>query len=143
MQEYKKVLVGTDGSETANLAFKRAIDFALQNNASLYIIHVVDTRASKPYEAFDQSVSNSMRIEADSILNQYEKQARDKGIQDVQTVLKYGSPKKTIPQVINEKGIDIVILGATGLNTFERFFIGSVSEYVVRRAECDVLIVRQ
>ena len=34
------------------------------------------------------------------------------------------------------------MLGATGLNAVERLFIGSVSEYVIRHAPCDVLIVR-
>ena len=34
------------------------------------------------------------------------------------------------------------MLGATGLNAVERLFIGSVSEYVIRHAICDVLIVR-
>ena len=34
------------------------------------------------------------------------------------------------------------MLGATGLNAVERLFIGSVSEYVIRNADCDVLIVR-
>jgi nucleotide-binding universal stress UspA family protein len=34
------------------------------------------------------------------------------------------------------------MLGATGLNAMERILIGSVSSYVARHAECDVLIVR-
>ena len=34
------------------------------------------------------------------------------------------------------------MLGATGLNAVERLFIGSVSEYVIRNATCDVLVVR-
>ncbi|MEL5941041.1 universal stress protein, partial [Tetragenococcus halophilus] len=38
--------------------------------------------------------------------------------------------------------VDLIILGATGLNAVERLFIGSVSEYVTRNASCDVLIVR-
>ena len=38
--------------------------------------------------------------------------------------------------------IDLIMLGATGLNAVERLFIGSVSEYVIRNANCDVLIVR-
>ena len=34
------------------------------------------------------------------------------------------------------------MMGATGLNAVERLFIGSVSEYVIRNASCDVLVVR-
>ena len=37
---------------------------------------------------------------------------------------------------------DLIICGATGLNTVERILIGSVSENIVRTAECDVLVIR-
>ncbi len=34
------------------------------------------------------------------------------------------------------------MIGATGLNAVERLLIGSVTEYVTRTADCDVLVVR-
>ena len=34
------------------------------------------------------------------------------------------------------------MIGATGLNAVERLLIGSVTEYVTRVANCDVLVVR-
>ncbi|MGO3608506.1 MAG: universal stress protein, partial [Enterococcus sp.] len=45
-------------------------------------------------------------------------------------------------QIPENNDIDLIMLGATGLNAVERLFIGSVSEYVIRNAACDVLIVR-
>ncbi|MBO8441671.1 MAG: universal stress protein, partial [Firmicutes bacterium] len=38
--------------------------------------------------------------------------------------------------------IDLIMIGATGLNAVERILIGSVTEYVTRTAQCDVLVVR-
>ncbi len=35
-----------------------------------------------------------------------------------------------------------MLLGATGLNAFERLLIGSSSEYIMRHATIDLLIVR-
>lgn len=46
---------------------------------------------------------------------------------------------KQLPQ---DHEVDLIMLGATGLNAVERLFIGSVSEYVIRNASCDVLVVR-
>ncbi|EPC76844.1 Putative universal stress protein, partial [Lacticaseibacillus paracasei subsp. paracasei Lpp71] len=40
------------------------------------------------------------------------------------------------------KNIDLIMIGATGLNAVERLLIGSVTEYVTRNALCDVLVVR-
>ncbi|KAB5915090.1 universal stress protein, partial [Bifidobacterium adolescentis] len=42
----------------------------------------------------------------------------------------------------DDNHVDLIMLGATGLNAVERLFIGSVSEYVIRNATCDVLVVR-
>ena len=62
---------------------------------------------------------------------------------NVKTILRFGSPKVEIAKNIpKEHHIDLILLGATGLNAVERILIGSVSEYVVRNAPCDVLIVR-
>ncbi|HLQ75287.1 MAG TPA: universal stress protein [Alloiococcus sp.] len=144
IQEYKNILVAIDGSESANLAFKKAIAIAKRNNAKLYIVHVVDTRAFQPYESFDKGVTDSVKDEATNILTKCEQSALQKGVANVETIIKYGSPKKAIgTEVPKEKNIDLIILGATGLNTIERFFIGSVSENVIRSAKCDVLIVRK
>lgn len=143
LQEYNNILVAIDGSEGANLAFKKAIAVAKRNDAKLYIVHVVDTRAFQPYESFDKGVTDSVKDEATNILTKCEKDAHNQGVTNVETLIKYGSPKKAISTDIPEsKNIDLIILGATGLNAIERFFIGSVSENVIRVAKCDVLIVR-
>ncbi|CCW42803.1 Universal stress protein family [Streptococcus agalactiae ILRI112] len=34
------------------------------------------------------------------------------------------------------------MVGATGLNTFERLLIGSTSEYILRHSKVDMLVVR-
>ena len=38
--------------------------------------------------------------------------------------------------------VDLIMIGATGLNAIERLLIGSVTEYVTRTANVDTLIVR-
>lgn len=142
--EYKNILIAIDGSESSRLAFKKAVDMAKRNDANLYIAHVVDTRAFQPYESFDKGVTDSVKNEATNILTKSEEKAREAGLEKVETVMKYGSPKKAISNDIpNQYDIDLIILGATGLNSLERFFIGSVSENVTRMAKCDVLVVRK
>ena len=59
------------------------------------------------------------------------------------TVTQFGFGKQIIAKEIPEDNhVDLIMLGATGLNAVERLFIGSVSEYVIRNATCDVLVVR-
>ena len=80
---------------------------------------------------------------AKETLDTYQQQAVDMGQTKVSSVLAYGSPKNIIAKELpKEYNIDLIMLGATGLNAVERLFIGSVSESVIRNASCDVLVVR-
>lgn len=143
LQDYNHILVAVDGSESANNAFCKAVAVAKRDNAKLFIAHVIDTRAFQPYEAFDTTIKKSAIKEANQTLEACEQYANNHGLDHVTLLLENGSPKKIIGQDLPQKhNIDLIILGATGLNTVERFFIGSVSESVVRTALCDVLVIR-
>ncbi|WP_208558656.1 universal stress protein [Marinilactibacillus kalidii] len=143
LQEYSKILVAVDGSKSAEKAFKKAVAVAKRNNASLVLAHVIDTRAYQSFSTFDGSIADNAREEAETTLQDYKSEAEKEGVKDVTVVLEYGSPKIMVAKQIPESHeIDLILLGATGLNAVERIFVGSVSEYVIRHAECDVLVVR-
>ncbi|MGP4075699.1 universal stress protein [Halobacillus sp. K22] len=141
--EYKDIVVAVDGSETAEGAFKKAIDIANRNDAKLVLAHVVDTRAFATVEAYDRSLAIRAEKYATDLLNDYKSKAEKAGVTNVEVVVEYGSPKiKIAKDVAPKHNADLIICGATGLNAMERFFIGSVSEHITRYATCDVLVVR-
>lgn len=143
LQQYQKVMVAVDGSAEAELAFKKAINVAKRNNGKLLLVHVIDTRAFQTVSSFDGMLAEQATEMAKQTLGDYEKHAREEGCLDVEKVIEYGSPKPLIAKDIpTDHKVDLIMLGATGLNAVERLFIGSVSEYVIRNAACDVLIVR-
>lgn len=43
LQQYKKIMVAVDGSDEAELAFKKAVNVAIRNNGELLLAHVIDT----------------------------------------------------------------------------------------------------
>ncbi|MBV7391154.1 MULTISPECIES: universal stress protein [Enterococcus] len=142
-QQYSKIMVAVDGSQEAELAFKKAVNVAKRNQAELVLAHVIDTRAFQTVSSFDNVLAEQATDMAKQTLSDYEKDARAAGVTEVSQVIEYGAPKLTIATQIPEKyDVDLIMLGATGLNAVERLFIGSVSEYVIRNASCDVLIVR-
>ncbi|SFK23395.1 Nucleotide-binding universal stress protein, UspA family [Marinilactibacillus piezotolerans] len=143
LQEYKRILVAVDGSQEAEKAFRKAVEVAKRNNASLVLAHVIDTRAYQSFSTFDGSLADNAREEAKNILEEYKEYAKKEGLSEVEVVLEFGSPKVIIAKQIPEsENIDLIMLGATGLNAVERIFVGSVSEYVIRHARCDVMVVR-
>lgn len=77
-------------------------------------------------------------------LEEYYDRAVKAGIKDVHYSIEFGSPKTIIAHDFPKKHqTDLIVLGATGLNAVERLLIGSVTEYVTRTAECDVIVIRQ
>ena len=73
----------------------------------------------------------------------FERQAREAGLTKIRKVIEFGNPKSLLAVDIPDKeNVDLIMVGATGLNTFERLLIGSSSEYILRHAKVDLLIVR-
>lgn len=140
---YKNILVAVDGSKEAEWAFKKSIEVAKRNKASLVLAHIIDTRTFATVEAYDRTIAERADRFATELMENYKKQAVEAGVENVSFVIDYGSPKVKVPKEIAPKNeIDLIICGATGLNAVERFLIGSVSEHIVRYARCDVLVVR-
>ena len=141
--KYQNILVAIDGSKEADFAFKKGIEIAKRNNAKMLLVHVVDTRSFALVEAYDTVIGDRAEKMAKDMLENYKKQAEEAGITEVHYEIDFGSPKIRIPRELAKKHqIDLILCGATGLNAVERFFIGSVSEHIVRYSPCDVLVVR-
>ncbi|MFP5106616.1 universal stress protein [Neobacillus sp. C211] len=141
--KYQNILVAIDGSKEADWAFKKGIEIAKRNDATLSLVHVIDTRTFALIEAYDTVIGDRAEKLAKDMLENYLKQAEDAGLTKVQYEIDHGSPKIRIPRDLAKKNnIDLILCGATGLNVVERFFIGSVSEHITRYAACDVLVVR-
>ena len=141
--EYSKILVPVDGSNEARLAFEKAIEVAKRNRAQVLIAHIIDTRVLQTPTGFEGNFNEEIQRQTEILFQEYRQYAQEHDFNDIDFVLEYGSPKVYISKNIpKDYQIDLIMMGATGLNAVERLFIGSVSEYVIRNASCDVLVVR-
>ena len=141
--EYSKILVPVDGSNEARLAFEKAIEVAKRNRAQVLIAHIIDTRFLQTPTGFEGNFNEEIQRQTENLFQEYRQYAQEHDFNDIDFVLEYGSPKVYISKNIpKDYQIDLIMMGATGLNAVERLFIGSVSEYVIRNASCDVLVVR-
>ncbi|MFB4163020.1 universal stress protein [Alteribacillus sp. JSM 102045] len=143
MPKYNNILVAVDGSDEAKRAFTKAASIASENNAKLIIAHIIDTRTFATIEQYDRTIVSRAENYGQELLEQYKDEANQAGVEEVITVIDFGSPKVKIPKDIAKRyEADLIITGATGLNAVERMLIGSVSEAIARQAKCDVMIVR-
>ncbi|EKW98990.1 universal stress protein [Ligilactobacillus saerimneri 30a] len=145
LQKYKNILVPVDGSYESELAFKKAVAVAKRNGSDtkLHLVHVVDTRAFQNISSFDTEMVEQVTETARKTMEGYVAEGKQNGVENISYAIEYGAPKVLIAKDIPAKEhIDLILIGATGLNAVERLLIGSVTEYVTRTAACDVLVVR-
>ncbi len=98
MLKYDNILIAVDGSREAEWAFHKAIDIAKRNNSKLSIINVIDTRSFASVEAYDRTISQRANDFAQKLLDGYEALALDRGVEEVDKIIDYGSPKSIIPK---------------------------------------------
>ena len=89
-QRYQNIMVAIDGSKEADLAFVKGVHSALRNDAKLTIAHVIDTRALQSVSTFDAEVYEELQVDAESLMKEYEKRAKDAGVTDVHIVIEMG-----------------------------------------------------
>lgn len=143
LTQYQHIQVSVDGSKEADLAFSKAVAIAKRNNATLEILHVIDTRSFQNVSSFDSAMVEQVSSDAKKRMEEYHQRALDAGVKNVHYSIEFGSPKTIIGHDFPKKhNIDLIVVGATGLNAVERLLIGSVTEYVTRTANCDILVCR-
>jgi nucleotide-binding universal stress UspA family protein len=141
----RRILIATDGSETANEAAAFGMEMVGCSGAKIYAIYVIDTT---PY----RSVSLD-KIWSTEILDEFERVGHEAtsyverigksvGVEVESRVLK-GHPAEKIINFAEDNNIDMIIIGSLGKGGYERFVLGSVSEKVVNHAKVPVLVVRE
>jgi len=147
MLNVSSILYPTDFSETAKQALNHALFLAEQFEAELHMLHAVvlhehDPRAPERrfpepsdilknlFEIADSEMAQI--IEANQAKTFTLKEAKVRGFSAGQVILEYAS----------EHDIDLIVMGTHGRRGPARMFLGSVTEEVVRQANCPVLTLR-
>ncbi|EMG27547.1 universal stress protein family [Listeria fleischmannii 1991] len=143
MENYKRILVGVDGSDQADRAFKKALELALKYQATLGVASVVDLRSFSPNVSYDGSLEERAKEAAKARIAGYRKEAEKAGLENIATYVESGNPKTILAKNLPEEfEADLIVVGATGLNRVEKIVLGSISSYVLGHAHVDTLIAR-
>jgi universal stress protein A len=137
---YKRVLFATDFDDVGIHAAHRAREVAKENNAQLYLVHVVEPIPAYAYPGFAgfAEVEMSIREQAEKELNQLAEQL---GVDAKHRILAFGSIKHEVLRVAREYHIDLIVSGSHGKHGLA-VLLGSTAEAILHSATCDMLIVR-
>ena len=141
---YNKVFVSLDGSDQQGQVLDRAIIVAANNNAELYIGHVIDSTALETAGTYPLELIPTLEASfRDSIADAVKRAERIDTIKKVEVVVKAGRIRETLKdEMLDEIKPDIVICGARGLSSIKYALLGSISTFLIRSSKCDVLVVK-
>lgn len=146
MANYKDVLVGIDGSKQSLMAFHKAIELAKRNDAHLELLSVVNGEhypTAAGYGIMDRDMYDEAVQKMKKTLEDLVKSAKDAGLKSVDSSVMVGNAKIALTDQYPKKhNVDMIVVGATGLNVIGRLIVGSTAAYVVRHAPCDVTVVK-
>ena len=145
MVAYKTIVVGTDGSATANRAVDRAGAIAADCQAALLIGCAYQIRERPSAEA-GQALGEDVWLvtgsaPAEAVVRDAASRARAMGADNVQTSTVKGPPIAVLDDAVTRHQAGLLVVGNVGLNTLTGRMLGSVPQSVARRSGVDVLIV--
>ncbi|MFC4986600.1 universal stress protein [Saliphagus infecundisoli] len=146
---YDRILVPTDGSETAEKAIDHALDTAETCGAEVHALYVVDTDSmslslgAEQLDRIEQGQYDQMddvRERAESATGYVADRASERGIVAVEHV-SAGKPHAMIAEYVEDNDIDLVVMGSQGRSGIRRALLGSVTERTLRSTRVPVLVV--
>ena len=140
--------------------FNQALSLAEKTQAKLVLLQVLDAESNYtapfPYDAgvtgyplvFDETLWERYRAEYQArretgkqILTKLIEKSANVGI-EAEFIQSEGDAGKTICQCAQAENVNLVIVGSHGRRGLEEFLVGSVSNYVMHRAPCSVMVAR-
>jgi nucleotide-binding universal stress UspA family protein len=142
-----RIVVGTDGSETASEAVKQAAELAKATGAKLHVVSAYEPvprdRLREESAEIPGDVAHSVgpREDVNQVLDGAVRTAKQAGV-ETQTHRREGEPADALLDVAEEVKADVIVVGNKGMTGAKRFLLGSVPNKVSHHSPCGVWIVR-
>jgi nucleotide-binding universal stress UspA family protein len=144
---FQSIVVGTDGSQTAGVAVRKAIELAKELGSTVELVSAYEPVSNERLREEARQVPADLqwmvnpRSDVDATLRAAAELAEDAGVK-ASTYAREGDPADAILDVAEERGAELIVIGNKGMTGAKRFLLGSVPNKVSHHAPCSVLIIR-
>ncbi|KAL6069770.1 Usp domain-containing protein [Balamuthia mandrillaris] len=137
-------MVGIDGSEASGRAFQWVLKQVVEKKfPQLSKVFIIDVLPELEFEVETSSEYQEAKRELTASLEEYAVVLNEIGVaNEVKLVEGSDDVREALCKQVKENNIDVLVVGNTGKSNLKRLLLGSVSEYVVRHAECVVVVVK-
>jgi nucleotide-binding universal stress UspA family protein len=148
---FQRILLSTDFSEDAQLAYRWAAEMARQAGGTVVLVHAFEEdmvaaapalSGYLPAEALDMGkYREEFRLGAEAALKAARKEVEALGVPTEGHIVEGRKPWQAIVQAAVDLRCSVIVMGTHGRGGLAHLLIGSTAEKVVRAARCPVLTV--
>ena len=136
----KNILVPVDGSDGSDKAVAHAISLAESCGAKLNFLYVANINQLAISQALSTAILEAVTKAGKTILERAENMLPG-GIEH-ENFLETGSPAAVILELEETLNADLIVMGSRGLGVVKGSLLGSVSQYIIERSKCPVLVIK-
>ena len=134
---YDELAIALDFTATDQKTILHALHIG-GKTAKYYLFHAVESAGAV---VMGSDIRDAETAADKETLSQYVKALADMGYQ-AEAIIGYGSPRKTIPRLVEEKGVDVLVMGAHGHRWMKDLILGATVDAVRHAVKIPVLVVR-
>ncbi len=146
MLPIQRILCPLDFSEISPLSLEYAQSFAKHYSAELLVLHALEPmEVAYPDDEFVEawSEARSRRTAEAKARLQAVVEAHPSRVLSLEMMVREGRPSDAILAEAERQAADLIVMGTHGRRGMDRWLLGSVTEKVLRKARCPVLVVRK
>jgi nucleotide-binding universal stress UspA family protein len=133
----KRILIPTDFSLCSKVAVKTGMDWAAQSGAEVILLHDIDVQSH--HEPNEDEIQNAIE-NAQLILDGMDKENENITIKKI---ISREGLFKSIPKILEEYTVDLMVMGSHGASGKNEFFIGSNTQKIARLVHCPILVIKE
>jgi len=147
---YSKILLAVDGSDVSNRAIEKVIKLQKEWNSEVVVFHSVMHHMIMPL-AYSSgyalqmyyNVEEEERKEGKKIIDQAKMKFHEADTPAKFDLITYENPEEYIERIVEVEKFDLVVLGVKGTHSkLKQAVTGSITKKVLKKAPCDVLVVK-
>ncbi len=144
---YQRILVPVDDSAASQRGLREAIGLALDQRATLHLVHVIDSFMPMVDPAFWPNLTDlnrGLKDSAEALLAQAAAEAKQAGVAtdtEVRETLD-NRAASAIVAAARDAGCDLIVMGTHGRRGASHLVLGSDAEAVLKTSPVPVLLVR-
>jgi nucleotide-binding universal stress UspA family protein len=137
--EFHNILIPIIGTEADEEAIILACGMAKKNKGKISAVYVITVKRALPLEA---EIESEIR-KAEMVMNHLEDIAEEQDYEIETDLLQAREVGPAIVDEAVEREIDLILMGVTYERRFGQFTLGNIAPYVLKNANCRVILYHQ